>query len=269
MSKIRIANNDDTEALPDRRPIALLGGRLEQNLDEIEQALIEQRIGVFQRNGGLVLAGVVSIEVRDGGMIEAVGSIDVISGTLVEIITSAAMLAKYDARSKRILPVNCPLQIADAYMKRKGGWGLRPLTGIANAPTLRPDGSLLDQPGYDQATGLLYIPQPGVVFPAIPGNPTRADALDALAVLGELICGYPFVSPEARSVAVAAILTGIIRRMLPTAPGFGFTSPVPGSGKGLFVRHGRVYRTWASAFVADAGQRRRDGEADIQRPDEG
>ena len=37
----------------------------------------------------------------------------------------------------------------------------------------------------------------------------------------------------ARSVALAAILTGVVRRMLPTAPGFAFTSPVPGSGKGL------------------------------------
>jgi putative DNA primase/helicase len=66
-----------------------------------------------------------------------------------------------------------------------------------------------------------------------------------LAVLTELICKYPFVSPEARSVAIAAMLTAVIRRMLPTAPGFGFTSPVPGSGKGLLcdtiahLAHGR------------------------------
>jgi hypothetical protein len=83
------------------------------------------------------------------------------------------------------------------------------------------------------------------VFPAIPESPTRADALDALVVLNELICKYPFVSPEAHSVAIAAILTSVIRRMLPTAPGFGFTSPVPGSGKGLLcdtiahLAHGR------------------------------
>lgn len=64
-------------------------------------------------------------------------------------------------------------------------------------------------------------------------------------MLDELICKYLFVSPEARSVAVAAMLTGVIRRMLPTAPGFAFTSPVPGSGKGLlcdtiaYIAHGR------------------------------
>jgi hypothetical protein len=120
MSKLYVANNDDTEALPERRAIALLGGKIEQNLDTIEQALIEQRIGVFQRNGGLMLPGVVSIEVRNGGTIEAVGLIEVCAGSLIEIITSAARLAKYDARAKALVPVNCLPQIADAYMKRRG-----------------------------------------------------------------------------------------------------------------------------------------------------
>ena len=245
MSRLRVANNNDSELLPERRLIALLGGRIEQNLDDIEQALLEQRIGIFQRNGDLVMPGAVSVEVRGGETIEAVGLIEVSAGSLVEVITSAAMLGKYDARSKQTVPINCPPAIADAYMKRKGRWRHRPLTGIANAPTLRPDGTLLDQPGYDPETGLLYIPQPGVVFPAIPEDPSRADALNALVVLDELICRYPFVSPEARSVAIAAILTAVIRRILPTAPGFGFTSPVPGSGKGLLcdtiahLAHGR------------------------------
>jgi putative DNA primase/helicase len=233
MSKVRVANNTDTEPVPERRAIALLAGRLEENLDDIEQALLDQRIGIFRRNGDLVMPGAVSIEVRNGETIEAVGLIEVSAGSLIEIITSAALLGRFDARARTTVRVNCPPQIADAYMKRKGRWGLRALTGIANAPTLRPDGSLLDQPGYDSETGLLYMPQPGIVFPAISERPTRADALAALVVLEELICRYPFVSQEARSVAIAAILTAVIRRMLPTAPGFGFTSPVPGSGKGL------------------------------------
>src|SRR5713226_6507327 len=57
MSKLRVRNNTDTEPVPEPRPIALLTGRLEQNLDEIEQALLDQRIGIFQRNGDLVMPG--------------------------------------------------------------------------------------------------------------------------------------------------------------------------------------------------------------------
>jgi putative DNA primase/helicase len=97
----------------------------------------------------------------------------------------SALLGKYDARAKGPVPVNCPPQIADAYMKRKGRWRLRPLMGIVNAPTFRPDGSLLDQPSHDPATALLYIPQPGVEFPGIPASPSRDDALAALGVLDE------------------------------------------------------------------------------------
>jgi len=92
---------------------------------------------------------------------------------------------------------------------------------------------LLDQPGYDCATGLLYVPQPGVVFPPIPAEPNIEDAWEAITILHELIGEFPFTSPEARSVALAGLLTGVIRRSLPTAPGFGFTAPVAGTGKGL------------------------------------
>ena len=46
MSKLRVANNTDTEPVPERRLIALLGGRIEQNLDQIEQAL--RRLAVRQ-----------------------------------------------------------------------------------------------------------------------------------------------------------------------------------------------------------------------------
>ena len=114
MSKLRIINNTDNNKPPERRAIGLLGGRIEQNLDEIEEALLEQRIGLFQRNGALVLPGTVSIEVRDGEIIEAAGLVEVSAGSLVEIITSAAMLGKFDARSRRAVPINCPPQIADA-----------------------------------------------------------------------------------------------------------------------------------------------------------
>ena len=50
-----------------------------------------------------------------------------------------------------------------------GAWkGIRPLEGIVEAPTLRPDGSLINQPGYDPDTGLWFVPSG--VFPPIPDN---------------------------------------------------------------------------------------------------
>ena len=90
---------------------------------------------------------------------------------------------KFNAKEKKWVSINCPPDLAAAYLERTGDWKLRVLSGIANAPTLRPDGSILDQPGYDAATGILYDPR-GVTYPPIPATPTKPDA--ALAALFEM-----------------------------------------------------------------------------------
>ena len=136
---LHFRNNDDAGRLPKKRSIHLIGAELEKNLDEIEGALVEQRIGIFQRNGDLVSAGAVSVDVRGGKQIHAVGLIPIRSAAaLVEPITSAATICKFDGRSQEWVPVMCPRSLAEYYLHRRGRWKLRPLTGIANAPTLRP-----------------------------------------------------------------------------------------------------------------------------------
>jgi hypothetical protein len=238
----RVRNND---AIPTEKPLRLIklyGGSLPQNLDDIEAALIEQDIGIFQRNHRLVRPLRDVVEVMDEETAEDVGLIELKPAGLVEPITRSAILAKWDYRAKKPRRINCPKDLAEDYLAR-GQWKVRRLAGIINAPTLRRDGSLLDQAGYDRKTGLLYVPQPGVVFPSPPdmskkGMPEMA-ALEAIWTLDELIDGYPFVGLKegdghcpARSVALAALVTGVIRRSLPTAPAFGITSPMPGAGKG-------------------------------------
>jgi hypothetical protein len=47
---------------------------------------------------------------------------------------------------------------------RRDRWKWRPLRGVVQTPTLRPDGYLLDRPGYDPETQLIYNPG-GVAFP--------------------------------------------------------------------------------------------------------
>ncbi len=44
-------------------------------------------------------------------------------------------------------------------------WAFSVLAGIVEQPVIRPDGSILDIPGYDVATGLYYAPAPGLVIP--------------------------------------------------------------------------------------------------------
>ena len=101
------------------------------------------------------------------------------------------------------------------------------------APFLRSDGSLCETPGYDPASKLLF--KADGLFPAVPQQPSRDEALQALALLEDLIGTFPFVTKADRSVALAAILTALDRRSMATAPLFAFNSPVAGTGKSKLV----------------------------------
>lgn len=126
-----------------------------------------------------------------------------------------------------------------------GLWeGIRPLEGIVETPTLRPDGSLLDQPGYDAETGLWYAPVGD--FPKLPDSPTLYDAQTAVRALLDVIDDFPFasvvdgknadgtdkiISPYPSSW-LAALLTALARFAIDgCVPLFLFDANCPGTGK--------------------------------------
>jgi len=130
-----------------------------------------------------------------------------------------------------------PMELVKHMVAREGHWKLRELTGIVETPTLRTDGSLLQAEGYDEASGLLADFN-GIRFPTIKDNPIKDDALRALATLKKLIADFPFVATTkgdspSRAVALSAILTGLVRRSLKTAPLHAASAPTPGTGKTL------------------------------------
>src|SRR5690606_38719429 len=92
------------------------------------------------------------------------------------------------------------------------------------------DGTVLQTPGYDPESRLVYDPA-GITFPEIPENPTLRDAEAAVEILLEPVKHYRFVYPWDRSVWLAALLTPFVRQWLPSAPMFVFNSPIRGSGK--------------------------------------
>jgi putative DNA primase/helicase len=96
--------------------------------------------------------------------------------------------------------------------------GVRPLAGVVPHPVLRPDGTLLLEPGYDPATTLCYAP---VGLPAlpVPDRPTRGEAVAAADRVMDLIDEFPFAGRGHRAAWLAALLT------VPARPAF--TGPVP------------------------------------------
>ena len=103
------------------------------------------------------------------------------------------------------------------------------LNGIARQPYLRPDGSLVTEPGYDLETCMFGV------FNAddfkIPLSPSRQQAEQTLAVLSELLSEFAFKTKQDLAAALAAILTATIRSSLPLAPLFHSKAHSISSGK--------------------------------------
>jgi putative DNA primase/helicase len=214
--------------------IQVTGGSLPSVVDQAEQLLIHADCEVYQRGDFVVRPAPRMLPLADQRQTYGLRLVPIKTQHLIERLTRIIDFQKYDARSKGWKSINCPPDVAAAYLQRIGQWRLRSLAGITNAPTLRPDGSILEQPGYDAVTGILYHPG-DVTYDAVLQNPTRDDAQNALSTLQRLICEFPFVDQASRSVALSGILTAIIRRSLPTAPLHAYSAPVMGSGKSKLV----------------------------------
>ncbi|MFC0386827.1 hypothetical protein [Muricoccus vinaceus] len=248
---LRVADLTDAaflaEDVPTRPLIRFVGGEIAAIVDQAEHALIEAELAVYQRGAFLVRPGLVSVSIAQGREVSAQRIIEVREHALVEAMTVAADWEKFDARSECWVRIDAPIKVAATYQQRIGHWRTPILTGIVNAPTLRADGSILTQPGYDGATGLLLDTR-GEAFPPIPEQPSYTEAVQAMAVLDTLVDTFPFVDKPSRAVALSAIFTACIRRSLPTAPMHAFTAPTAGSGKSMLVDLASVI-----AFGREAG----------------
>jgi putative DNA primase/helicase len=239
-----------------RPTIRITANNLAGMTDEAEKALLAADLGLYQRGEFIVRTGIVRINVSDDRTVMGQRILPLGEAALTEALDHAASWEKFDARGDEWVPADVPSKVAKIYADRIGRWRLPVLTGVINAPTLRPDGSLLATPGYDAATGLLFDPR-GVTFPAIPDRPSQAQAREALAFLGTLIAKFPFVGGVTganHSVALSAMLTASIRRSLPTAPLHGYTAPTAGSGKTKLAELPSILATGREAGVIAQGK---------------
>lgn len=154
-----------------------------------------------------------------------------------DLLTASADWVKYvtDRNGNESEKLVHPPDWAVGEVDARGEWpGMRPLEGVTESPVLRADGTVLDAPGYDRDTGLLYIPN--ATFKKVRAKPTREHALKAKAKLLEVVEDFPFATEAGRAGWVAAVLTLFAR------PGFSGPAPMfvldantPGTGKGLLA----------------------------------
>ncbi len=238
----------------DPRPtIQIVAGDIERIVDHSERALVAANRGLYQRDGRIVSVVDVPVLTANGRETGAQRIAEREDYALIEDLAAAAQFTRYDARRKGDVAVDPPMAIVKTLRQRSGRLRFPILTGIINAPTLRAGGSILDAPGYDEKTGLLFDPL-GVDFPSIESRPTLAAASKALALLKDLISSFPFVGEVDRAVALSGILTALVRRSLPTAPLHAYTAPVAGSGKSMLVDIASIVSTGHEAGVIAQGK---------------
>ena len=133
-------------------------------------------------------------------------------------------------------PVSPPNEVAEGILAMQTGWPLPPLQGIVETPTIRPDGTILDKPGYDEQTYLYYMPGPGMEECGVPEQPTRSDVDQAVAVIEDIIADFPFKTQADHANAYGPLLTHFMRPAISgCVPMATVDATKPGTGKGLYA----------------------------------
>jgi hypothetical protein len=132
------------------------------------------------------------------------------------------------------------------------------LRGVASYPLLLPDGTVLQQPGYDQASGL-YLHQSMTLRP-VPEKPTTQEITAARAfLLDKYLRDFPWTSPADKANYLAALLTPPLREVIADLfPLVYVTAPERGTGKSLLTELLTiVYGGAIRAFPENDGEMRK------------
>lgn len=149
-----------------------------------------------------------------------------------------------------------------AYVASCGRWkGVPTLRNTVECPVLRKDGTVLQVPGHDEKSGLLF--EPNDRYQLVVECPTRDQVLAARDRLLELACDFPFAEEVHRSAWFAGVLTPFARHAYdgPT-PLFLVDGNVRGSGKSLLCDAAALVATGRRAprttqVVDEAEERKR------------
>jgi putative DNA primase/helicase len=232
------ADRFEAAAGDDLRPeIKWVESELTRMVDEAEDALIHGGEGLYQRSSMIVrVVERTSMSVRHFKRFVpgALGIVTCEKPYLVEAMTRSARWRRWNARAEKWAPAKAPELAAVTYLGRNGKWRLPKLWAAISAPTLRPDGTVLQDPGFDRDMNTWYDPC-GTEFPRIADHPTRDDALASLQLLRNAFSTFPFEDDVDWSVALSMALCSLVRRSLPSAPLGAFTAPIMRSGKTLLA----------------------------------
>jgi putative DNA primase/helicase len=244
--------------------IHIVKGEIARMVDEAETALIAVDFAapIMVRAGMLVQPVIDRLPASHGRMTEVVLLRPLTTANIIYLLNKhAASFEQYDKRSGKWIIVDPPPVIATQLLE-KGRWQFPKVAGVITAPTLRPDGTVFNEIGYDLATQLWYKPDSQLVMPEIIQKPTRGQAEQALKLLDDLLVNFPFETDVDHSVALAAILTTVLRGAFDVAPMILFRAPDVGSGKSFLadlisiIARGQVCPVITNAKTVEEAEKR-------------
>lgn len=220
--------------------IKMSGGDLDRVATAAEQAIISAGLPMFQRGNALVMPVAQQVPASDGREITVAGFMRLSIDALRDKLCEAGEFLRFNARSKGWIAIDPPRDVAAVLLARVGQWNVPVIAGLITAPTLRPNGTLLDKPGFDAQTRLYHVVDIGLVIRPGVHNPTREEAERALADLRDLMSGFPFDDADGQpgvseAVALAGIITVVVRGAMDVAPLIAVRAHTPGTGKSLLV----------------------------------
>jgi hypothetical protein len=155
--------------------------------------------------------------------------------------------------TEMLVEIMAPEWIGRSLTSRGSLPSIPPLSGIVQAPTLRADGALIWENGYDDSTGVYMISDVKVNMPE---NPTVEDARASLASLLDLVTDFDFSNPAGKTAWLSGLLSVVCRQTFDgPAPMHIIDASKRGSGKTMLADLISVIASGRSAarmfFVAD------------------
>lgn len=248
---------------PKPPPKIVIGVDIGRVVDELEDAILARSktggVEIYYRGGSLVrivrdrpplAPGAPPPTIKRDPMAPMIGLLPV--DHLLELSARAAewVAKKTKKNGDEVEIPSLPPLWSVRVLAARSTWKFRRLESVVEAPCLRPDGSVLDRPGYDEVSGILFEPPRGAALPVIPSAPTPNEAAAALGILRTVLAGFPFVDDCDRSAAFAAILTPLARPAISgPVPLFAVRAPAAGTGKSLLAHVAAIIATGRPAAV--------------------
>jgi Bifunctional DNA primase/polymerase, N-terminal len=206
-------------------------------VNKVEDVLIARDAQVYRRDASLV--EVVTDKPLPGlnAKLPTAQFLQVNVERMSQLSGSIIDFRKFNARAGANLSCPPPKDLMVHIMARGLRSKLPRISLLSAAPLIRPDGSVLCEPGYDPSTEVYLA---GTFdLPPIAESPTREEGREALMTVAALFSecafadkatGYPSTSVSLSAV-LSVIVAAIGRLLVPGIPMLTITAATPGSGK--------------------------------------